>query len=427
MTISPLDRPNRSIPSRVFGSITPGGVRQSVFTLISTAMGGGLLCLPFVMRECGWLLGSLLLCTSALIGYFSMTMLIHSAHKVRKYSYSSLLAHCLGSWTGPLLDMIIVMYGVGALVAYLIFLGDFIPPIAKFIVHTDCSRSLAILLSAFSVSPMVFPAKLSALKYASPISTICLIFTASVTLIEARAMHRSASDGEFRAVIWSPNILRSFVITLFAYVCHLNVVPVAGEMVEQTSARTQKIVGRVNSILLAFYAIIGVCGYYSFGGFVSQNFVADYPPDSLLVLLCRCMLTLSLLICLPINATPVAHAFIHFLHVSGIVNHRNTGIQSPLLPEASEEEPYKNLRISIAIGSLFVAALIAIEVPGAANVLGVLGGSFGTILMIICPLVIYNNVFRDQITTATRIVMFFLILAAFISFIAVGVMLGSII
>lgn len=41
----------QGLVQRSFAPLTPGGIRQSTFTLISTAMGGGVLCLPYVMKQ----------------------------------------------------------------------------------------------------------------------------------------------------------------------------------------------------------------------------------------------------------------------------------------------------------------------------------------------------------------------------------------
>ena len=427
---------NRSLFQRICGALTSGGIRQSVFTLISTAMGGGVLCLPYMMKESGWLVGFILLTISSLIAYFSMSMLIHASHKTRKFSYTSLLAHSVGNWTGPALDLVMISYGVGALVAYFIFLGDFIPDVVHSATGHHISKTVSIVLSTGLAIPMVLPAKLSALRYVAPISTLSLCFVAAVVVLKAKKMQRETSDGEFVYGKFSPSLLKAFAISLYAYVCHLNVVTVAGEMVEPTPARIQKVVFRVSALLLCFYSMIGVCGYFSFGGLVAQNFLKNYPGSDSFIVACKSLLSCSLLFCLPMNADPCARAFVHLTTTLGLDGVRSrpvsqssssTDTRQRLIPgiEEVEVDPFASLRIGSAIASLILAGSIAAFVPGAADVLGLMGGSFGTILMIVCPLLIYQKTFNGSISTRTRFIMLFMWCAALASFAAVGLMAAS--
>lgn len=418
---SPLQRPDRSLLERSVGPLTAGGIRQSVFTLISTAMGGGVLCLPFAMMEAGWLLGCLLLLTSACISFFSMLMLIESANKTRKYSYASLLAHVMGPWTAPALDLIMIFYGTGALIAYFIFLGDFVPHIVQAAGYPSIERRFAIMATLAIAMPLAFPQKLSALKYVSPISTMSLLFTALVVIFRAPQNHDALEDKAFDAGHFSSQLLRCFTITLFAFVCHLNVVPVAGEMVEPTPLRIEKVASRVSILLFIFYALIGVLGYYSFGSSVSQNFMNNYQPDDKLSSISRLMLTLSLFCCLPINANPTAHAIVHFALATELAPQPSAN-QGPLITDI---EPLRKVRIGGSAVVLSVAAVVACYVPGAADVVGILGGSLGNLLMMVCPAIIYKGVFKGQLSTARTIALGMMVCSSILCFIAVAFSLSK--
>ena len=61
-----------------------------------------------------------------------------------------------------------------------------------------------------------------------------------------------------------------------------------------------------------------------------------------------------------------------------------------------EAEPLKNTRIITAIVVLIQGMIVAIYAPGVADVISILGGSFGTLIMLVCPAIIYCSVFREE-------------------------------
>jgi len=356
-------------------------VSSSVFTLVSSAFGGGLLTLPFAVMQTGWLVGLLLLLVSGGLNFISISMLIDCTHKVKKYSYASLLGQAIGAKSALVLDLVMVMYGFGAIIAYYIYLADFLTPLTSVVSsgYLECNRSCSILVSFCVALPLTFPEKLSALKFVSPISTLSLLFTAIVVVFRSPGNHAN-SDKIFEAVKLDPNFLQSFSIILFSFVCHLNVVSVAAELAEPTPARIRRVACLVSGLLFVFYSLIGVLGYFSFGSGISQNFINNFPADNLATTV-RLTLTLTLLFSLPITASPTSHAIVHYALALGLV--------SP---------PGGRLRLGAAAAVLGSAAVIANYLTGAAVVLGVLGGSFGTLLMLVFPALIYRTIFRDEMT-----------------------------
>merc|ERR1719329_1847243 len=113
--------------SRAFRPMTDGGIRPSVFTLVSTAVGGGVLTIPYMFRLCGLWYGLGLLILGAFCANETMYILMVAAHRSHCTTYAALMARCFGPASAIFLDVIISTYGIGAIISYLIFLGDFIP------------------------------------------------------------------------------------------------------------------------------------------------------------------------------------------------------------------------------------------------------------------------------------------------------------
>lgn len=414
---------------RVLRPLTTGGVRQSTFTLISSALGGGIMCIPYVMLLGGWLIGVLMLTFAAVLAYCSMTILFMSSNKTGIYSYGALFSFSTAPIAGPILDIVIVLYGSGVVIAYYVFLGDFLPSLAEGLgIAILTNRSLCLALCCLGSIPFALPRKLSALQYISPVSTVALVLTAIVAVVRLPRMSAQLpfEKAELDIALIGLPLLKCFTISLFAFICHMNVVSVAGELHHPTESRARKIAFRSASTQLLFYIVIGLSGYISFGKSVNQNFITNYPSDDPLILVCRLLLTLTIFFALPINTNPIANAFVHLLLTSGLApDHTGLDIETPLVSGSNspsnvaisvEIEPLKEMRVGMAVYVLIQGMLVALYAPGVADVISILGGSFGTLIMLVCPAIIFCSVFKDKLSDLnTKIMISLLVIASLTS------------
>ncbi|KAF4669175.1 hypothetical protein FOL47_002656 [Perkinsus chesapeaki] len=431
-TASPMPY-RQGFVQRSLSPLTAGGIRQSTFTLISTAMGGGVLCLPYVMKQVGLINGVLLLSISSLIAFVTMYILIMCAVKVNKHSYGSLLGYCAGKWVAPVLDVVLFFYGMGAVIAYFILLGDFLPALFQSIGVTSASRTICMVGAAIFAVPFVLPRRLSALQYVSPVATFSLVLTAVITMIKARTEATFLPpEAPINLALFGWPLLKAFTITLFAYICHMNVVPVAGELVDPTPARVLKVTSRVAFVQLLFYIVIGVSGYLSFSQLTHQNYITNYPAGDILISLCRLALSCSLLFSLPINTNPTAKAAVHFFQSMReiLADSRDDQLlptRRRVMSSVNEETSgAKALRIFFSFLVLLATLTVGILVPGVADVVSLLGGSLGTIIMIVCPVYIFVTIMNvDSKTVMGRIVVWSLVVTAVVAMTAVCLMVTN--
>jgi amino acid permease len=57
---------------RWFGKLSPGSLRGSILALLATAVGSGVLSLPYVALKSGVLIAAILLVLGAVVAYISM-------------------------------------------------------------------------------------------------------------------------------------------------------------------------------------------------------------------------------------------------------------------------------------------------------------------------------------------------------------------
>ncbi|EER08029.1 amino acid transporter, putative [Perkinsus marinus ATCC 50983] len=322
-------------------------------------------------------------------------------------------------------------YGMGTMTAYLILEGDFLPALFAWI-GVSVPRTFCIFLVAIVAIPLVLPEKLSVLRHVTPISTLALIFTAICTLIQAPGRAESLpEDLTVNLAVFGWPLLKCLTITLFAYICHTNVVPVANELIDPTPKRCFKVSFRVAVLQLGFYILIGVSGYLSFLSTTHQNYITNYSHDDVLINLCRLALALSLMCSIPINTNPTARAAVHFIssmkEVSAAQNEplldQRERLPSSLRCESRSE---KILRISISLILLVVTLTIAILVPGIADVVSLLGGSLGTLLLVTCPCIIFVKVMKKESSRLTgRVIVWTLSIFTVIAMFAVCLMITN--
>uniref|UniRef100_A0A0G4GQ76 Amino acid transporter transmembrane domain-containing protein n=1 Tax=Chromera velia CCMP2878 TaxID=1169474 RepID=A0A0G4GQ76_9ALVE len=293
--------------SRTFSRMTPGGVRSSIFTLLSTALGIGVLTLPFAIARVGLILGLCLLVVNGLLGTLTTLILVVAVKMKSAKSYSDLMGRVGGRGAQMLSDFSLFCYGMGCVITFLVVFGDFtsklteaadFPAVLK-------NKSLLIGIGAFACAPLSLPEKLSALRYAALIpvavlSGLAIVMTCRFFVVGSERVEEGGAGppGTLPMFFVDWDVFRANSIFLFAFMQHQNVCPVADEMVNPTDPRIMKVCVRSLLAELALYIPIGVFTFLSFGEGTKGDFINNlHPDDSFTSIACRLLLTLSVPVC----------------------------------------------------------------------------------------------------------------------------------
>lgn len=397
--------------------MTVNGVRHSMLTLTSTALGGGVLSVSYVMRISGLALGTSMIVLGAMLAFLSTKALMVMSRMTGHSTYAGLLSHCAGRVAGPVLDAMLFIYGNGSIVGYMVFLGDFIPSLVSLggpvMPHWLASRELAILGSALLLAPLVLQRDLSVLRYIAPVSIIALMYMAITVAVKAPVQYTShEGSADYGTIRWAiPNIrlTDAFAICVFAFNCHLNVLPVAGAMVRPTKARIEKVSMRVNLLQMCFYGLIGTTGYLSFLAQTPGDLIKAYPTHDVAVIIGRVMLTGTMLVAIPLNLSPTVRSGLQIRDYfrgsrDALLAPSPTASPCPSpraqaqnAPESLQSNPDGSLtlatgaeracglRVVLTLICLVCQAVLAILVPGVADVIGLLGATVATAMMMAIP------------------------------------------
>lgn len=418
---SPVSR--RSFRQRTISDMTLHGVRHSFLTLTATALGGGMLACSFVMAQVGVGLGTLLVTIGALVAYLSTVALMRITATIGDCSFADLFSHCAGPKAGPILSAMLFIYGNGSCVNYFCFLSDFVPELVTLVAPAApawcSSRWLTIVVSALLIMPLALQKELSSLRFVTPFSIMSLVYVAGV--IAARCPHYfsehvhaadHAEYGQVKVFELNANVFKAFSICIFAFNCHMNVVPVAGRLVRPTKQRIKKVAAWVNILQLVFYLTIGVTGYLSFLAKTPGDILSGFEAYDPFIASGRFLLSLTMIVAVVLNINPTIRCglqvYAYFLpdkcvlapsppasprasprtspHNSfNVSRHSASQVLSPASSRCSQINEPVLPRICLTLVCLVVQVLVAIAVPNVANVISLLGATVATAMMMVIP------------------------------------------
>jgi amino acid permease len=373
---------------RTFGPMKPGSVRASIFSLVSTSLGTGILALPFLFKTSGLALGLGFLVLGASVCFISLSMLSYCSFKTKEKEYSILIEKVLGKAAARIMDGLMCFYGFGSSAGYQITISKFIPLILAIMNGTEVAEqsNLRRLIQIAIVTIIAFPISLTrnlyGIRYATYFGVACIFYTLFVVVIQTPSYMRQYNSTEHLVYMrWNLNFFTSFAIASFSFTCHSNLFPVRSELARAKDTRLKKVVARVVGINSLLYFSMGICGYLSLADKTPALIVQRPPlPDvsfDWVMLVALIAISMTLIISIVINIVPTR---LQILIMMG--KHQNT-----------ENRTYTLVTAALVFGTGVVAYLI----PNITSALGLIGGIGSVSLSITFPFLLYAKI-KEQDT-----------------------------
>jgi len=375
---------------RAFSPITPGSLRGSTFTLISTALGAGILSLPCMFKNTGLILGTIFLLLAGLAALWSMYLLSKCSFRTNCHRYSDAVLQLLGEKWSYVLQMVLIIYVFGALVSYLITLNQFIAGLASSfgIITPEQSKAwydpasdqyyltyITIALLACLSFPISSIKNLSGLRYLTIFSVLAICYIIITVVIEAPILHSRLPDTAkivYFRISW--DAVTGWAVCAFAYTCHVNVFPVIAELQRPMEKRTNKIFNRCISVETVMYLSCGLAGYLSMLDDTPSIFVnrdAVVGPHDIFMTIGKLAMAFNLFLVIPVNLNPCRLQLMILLKL--------------------EKKQNNTVHYGLTALLLIGAALLAMVFPNIYSAFGILGGFFATMLSYTFPAMIYLN------------------------------------
>jgi sodium-coupled neutral amino acid transporter 2 len=281
---------------------SPGSLKGSVFTILASTIGAGILTLPYAMNLVGLYLGIFVFVLGMWVSLYSCNLLVKCADALKISTYEGVGAKLYGNKMGKFCEINIVINNFGTAVAYIVVLKGIFPnALSQFGIENELATN-EFLWGTLITTVLIFPLSLckdiSALRYTSFISFLTCSYLAIVVVAEFFILKGDDSGKKFadappaRFTLFS--IFEVFPLVVVAYTCHPNVMPIYDELQRRTVKRGNKFLFRGLLLVMVLYLFVGVFGFLTFyddydeiTDFPSQILRADYNDGDPLVIIVR--------------------------------------------------------------------------------------------------------------------------------------------
>jgi len=434
---------------RLVSPMAQGSMRGCILSLTFSAVGAGILGLPWAIAALGWGLGlaAILLCTS--LSAISLCMLVDIRDAMGCASYASAVETSFGRMLANLLGFILVLGSFGSACVSIMFSTSFLVDlletslvndllchfglrdVSSSIRGSDAARPLCVAILVVLLALLSWSKDLTRYRYVTVACVVVMLYVSLALVLQAAGVGFDSSkvrcvgepsDG-FVFARWGglTNAAQAVSVLLFSYCCHFNVFPVVGSLGNPTRIRAHKVCIVTTILQACLYLGVAYAGYAMWtqallrSGNAQGNVLACWSVDNTMIAVGRVLMIGSLLISATLNVHPARENALRI--VFSLCSHQTRarwltqrGVEADLArhitnPEASPGSNIPRHAGQFAITTtahwlytlstlLLLAALacVCIFVPSVLDALGFVGGLAGVALMFLFPAALYLKV-----------------------------------
>ncbi|CDW75595.1 sodium-coupled neutral amino acid transporter 1 isoform 1 [Stylonychia lemnae] len=389
----------RSFIQRNFTKMGSGSLRGSIFAMIASAIGSGVLTFPKVFDENGWILGIIMVIMGAVSCWWSLYMLVQRARHHNLYSYNEIAEKAGGPLLQRYLQICILVYIFANCLACTIVSKNYIWNESIIIVseivlilsgNIGMPQSFTgrvdgpvtfykVLIPIVFLGLFVFPLSLrrdvSKLRYFALGSIIALTVTLLVVMFEmpfyVRQYHDTLSEEERKVVHSCPsfNFFNSAGIIFFAFTNHTSLLPVYNELDNPVKRRIMKVISRSTFMVSIFYICMAMFGYFSTLGrtpdiIIARESLPDMQTDFFMIFT-KVALLLVMVVNQVTNYMPFRYNLFQMVYEHDDISKKQNVIMTGIF--------------------YAIICIISILLPNVISVLGIFGGLTSTSICYFIP------------------------------------------
>lgn len=365
-----------------------------VVNLINSVVGVGILAIPFCFKQCGLLLGGLVLGFSAFATLNSVTLLLHASVAKSKRNYEYLCKACFGASGKFGVEFAQIGFMLGTCIAFYIVISGLLTEVYDGFFGTDeepvdviaIQKHIVIALGIFVVLPLGLLRELSAIaKFAYFSSCFYVIF---LFILTWKAVSAGFLTFEWVSQVkwFDPSgIFKVLPIFALAFTCQSQFFVIYASINDASSSQMLRIMKKTVSIVGFVYMYVGLFGYSLFAEDVKGNMLLNFPRDIILQLT-KLGFAMSVIVGFPLMIYPCRQS----IFTCFVQPQLSSSPYGPLSTESmATESPVTyipdNVFRGLTLGIVLLTMTISYFISDVEVVLGLNGALMGSFIAFILP------------------------------------------